>query len=240
MMAYNKNDPETIQRMFGSIANQYDRTNAVLSFQMHRYWNEQLVKKVIKSSDSEILLDLCCGTGEIAFSYLKSSKLSREAYLVDFCDEMLNCAKSKAYKLPLSHHKIHYIQADVQKLPLADLSADCATIAYGIRNVKNPAKCISEVYRILKPGSNFGILELTKPKNRILRMGHSFYLKTILPILGKALTSNQQAYQYLCNSIHTFIEPKDLQFLLLQAGFKEVEINPMCGGIATIISAKKF
>ncbi len=239
MMTYKKDDPKSIQNMFGTIASQYDRTNAVLSFQMHRIWNRELVKKVIGTSYPENVLDLCCGTGEIAFNYLKNRTGSCEAFMLDFCPEMLDCAKAKAGQMHMERHLIHYLQADAQEIPLPNNSIECATMAYGIRNIKDPQKSAKEVYRVLKPGATFGILELTQPSNRMLRMGHSLYLRYALPVLGKLLTSNQDAYSYLCNSIHTFIPPEKLVGVLEAAGFKDVQSHPMMGGIATIITGKK-
>lgn len=235
---YNKNDPQTIQVMFGSIAKQYDKTNAVLSFQLHRLWNRKLIQKVIGNASPSNFLDLCCGTGEIAFGSLKKCPTPCRAFLIDFCEEMLSCAKAKAQNLKLDRHDISYIQADAQQIPLPENSIKYATIAYGIRNVKDPGKCINEVYRVLKTGGKLGILELTQPKNPFLKFGHNIYLKNILPLMGKLLTSNQNAYQYLCNSIHTFIKPEDLENLLKETGFTTYRY-PLTGGIATILIAEK-
>lgn len=240
MTDYRKSAPETIQEMFGSIAKSYDRTNALLSFQLHRYWNRFLVRETSLKNHG-ILADLCCGTGEIAFTWLKSAPKAQAAYLIDFCPEMLECAKLKAEKLQLElKHKLSYLQADVQNLPLDSDSIDFATMAYGIRNVKDPALCFKEVFRTLKKGGKFGILELTEPENAFLRFGHGIYLKAILPVLGKFLSSNRQAYEYLSNSIKEFIKPQALKVLLQQAGFSEVHSTPLTGGIATVITAKKL
>lgn len=236
---YRKDSPATIQSMFNSIAKRYDFTNAVLSFSLHKYWNRNLVRHVRQAS-SHVLLDLCSGTGDIAFDYLRIMPSPCKAYLVDFSSEMLEHAKHKASQLKLQpEHQLSYIEADVQHLPLPDQMANCATMAYGIRNVQNPALCIQEVARVLKPGSCFGILELTRPRSRFLRWGHQVYLKTIMPFLGKWLTDNEQAYQYLCQSIQTFTAPEDLQNLLLANGFEKTKIYPLAGGIATIILGYK-
>ena len=240
MSKYDKNQPETIQAMFGSIASNYDKTNAALSLQMHRLWNRKLIDHTFTSGDTRTIADLCCGTGEIAFNWLKSANIKKKAYLVDFCEEMLHCAKHKAQTLKLDKkHHISYVQADVQKLPLRNASIDCATIAYGIRNVQDPSRCFKEVLRVLKPGGKFGILELTEPENSFLYFGHRIYLRTILPIMGKLLTSNKEAYQYLCNSIHNFVKAPDLAHQLEHIGFHDIEIHPLTGGIATIILARK-
>lgn len=241
-MNYSKDDPRTIQAMFGSIAKSYDRTNAILSFNLHRYWNRRLVDAVIGQQTAGVhsLLDLCCGTGEIALIYLKQAKKPCDAYLLDFCNEMLECAKAKVDSTTFrAAHRLHYLQADAQKIPLPDAFVDCATIAYGIRNVKNPQACIASIFRVLRPGGVVGILELTQPKNPMLRYGHQLYLKTALPILGWCSSSNREAYKYLCSSIQAFVPPQQLQQLLKEAGFVQVQLMPMTCGAATILIAKK-
>jgi demethylmenaquinone methyltransferase / 2-methoxy-6-polyprenyl-1,4-benzoquinol methylase len=239
MKGYNKNDPKTIQSMFDSIANSYDLTNGILSFQMHRLWNRQLIHALLKEPHSKTILDLCSGTGEIALGYLERCPIPQQAILVDFCAGMLRCAQQKAKKKKLQSHTIEYVQADVQVLPLSDHIFDKAMIAYGIRNVKDPQRCFQEVFRVLKPEGHFGILELTNPKSALLRFGHHIYLKTILPLIGKMVTSNKDAYQYLCNSIHTFVEPTHLRELLEKEGFVQTRIIPLTGGIATMILTQK-
>lgn len=237
MSDYQKNRPESIQAMFGSIASQYDRANAILSFQLHKVWNKRLVDSILSENNEFPVADLCCGTGEIGLTYLRKAKKESSLILIDFCQEMLDCARYKAEKLPLSHHSLQYIQADVQNIPLENEAVGAVSIAYGIRNVQDPRKCIKEVNRILMPNGKLGILELTQPTNVLLKMGHLFYLKALLPLLGKAITSNEEAYRYLCNSIQAFVKPKELEQILQEEGFRNILITPLHGGIATLITA---
>jgi len=240
MEQYRKDKPESIQAMFNDIAKNYDKTNAILSFQLHKWWNAQLVEHVINNSSPKSLLDLCCGTGDIALHFLKKTSQKKTVYMLDFSREMLACAKAKADRLLVTpRHKIIYLQEDAHRNSLPKESVECATMAYGIRNVKNPEQCIADVYRVLKPGGTFGILELTQPTNPILNLGHQIYLKGCLPIIGRCLTSNQQAYQYLCNSIHHFIKPKELEAILKKVGFQQTYYRSLTGGIATILIGKK-
>lgn len=239
MTLYNKNDPETIREMFNSIAKSYDKANGILSFQMHKRWNDTLVREAILAAHPDKLLDLCCGTGEIAFHYLRQAKHTPKVFLLDFSEEMLSYAREKADAEDLNHHDIVYFQADAQSIPLPENHIDCATLAYGIRNIKDPRQCIDDVYRVLKPGGTFGILELTQPSNSLLRLGHTVYLRTILPLMGKIVTSNKQAYDYLCRSIRTFIPPEKLEEMIKTAGFDEVKRISLLGGIATILIGRK-
>lgn len=229
---YSKQEPKSIQTMFNAIAPSYDLANKVLSLGLHDKWNQKLVDSV---GSGTVLLDLCAGTGEIAFAYLK--KYPVKAHLLDFSQAMLDVAEIKAEDLGFTG--LDFIQGDAQAIPLENDSVDRVTIAYGIRNVQNTKKCLQEVYRVLQKGGVFGLLELTRPNNRFLQMGHSVYLKGALPILGKMITKNKQAYQYLSSSIGSFISTDLLIKLLQEVGFDKVVATPLMGGIATIITCTK-
>lgn len=233
-LSYDKQQPETIQKMFGSIASRYDRANAILSFNLHKHWNKQLVKHVATHSPGNDYLDLCSGTGDIAFALGEQSPQPSNICLFDFCPEMLEIAKNKEIKGP---HTFTYKQGDAQKLPFDDNSYDSITISYGIRNVKSPQRCIKECKRVLRTDGVLAILELTRPTHPIMKFGHQCYLKGILPIIGKFVTENQQAYEYLCSSIHHFTAPHELAKIMRDEGFENVSIIPLTGGIATLVTA---
>lgn len=228
--------------MFGTIANSYDRMNGILSLQLHRLWNRKLMRETLKGlpGTNFTFADLCCGTGAITLPWLATNAHQQSAHLIDFCREMLKVAEQKAKAANLTaSHRIEYIKADVQSLPLPSNFLDFATIAYGIRNVKTPLLCFEEVFRTLKPNGTFGILELTKPKSLFLNFGHSIYLKTLLPLLGKLFSNNAEAYRYLSQSIQTFVEPVELQLLLTNVGFRSIRLIPLFGGISTLLIAQK-
>ena len=229
MSNYTKTEPSTIRALFDSIAPRYDLGNALMSGMLHKLWNNRLVSFACKSSPKNVL-DLCSGTGEIACMMQK--KLPAHYTLVDFSEEMLAIAQKR-----LPDAAIY--QADVEQLPLQDASFDVATCAYGIRNVRNRDKAFSELYRVMKPGGSIAILELTRPKQKILSKLHALYLTTIVPLIGKLLTSNQDAYRYLCNSIHSFVAPELLVQELEKAGFTDIMVKPQTFGIATLFTAKK-
>lgn len=238
-LPYSKKNPDTIKEMFNDIAKNYERGNAILSFQTYRLWNRALINAIFQPHKPQVILDLCCGTGDIAFPYLKRRQEPCTAHMLDFSSGMLHYARDKSERLKLDRHHLHFLEADAQKIPLEANSVDCATVAYGVRNIQNPVKCYEETLRVLRPGGHFGILELTRPANPLLRYSHQLYLKTALPILGKWITSNQNAYQYLCNSIHEFVEPKKIVEDLKLTGFEDVSQRQLFGGIATLITCKK-
>lgn len=229
---YKQSTPETIQTMFASIAERYDRANAAFSFGLHKKWNRALIKSVGKG---DCLLDLCAGTGDIAFGYLRRNP-NAQAILLDFCPEMLAVAQKKGNAF---EGRFSILEADAQQIPLKAGSVDVATISYGIRNVKDPEKCFQDVYRVLRPSGQFGILELTRPASSLLQRMHRLYLRYLLPILGKWAAKNIDAYHYLAESVQTFDSAEKLKEDLYKAGFSRVTCRPLMGGIATILVAEK-
>ena len=105
--------------------------------------------------------------------------------------------------------------------------------------MQDASRCIEEVMRVLRPGGRFGILELTRPSHWFLRLGHTLYLKTALPVIGKVLLANKQAYSYLCNSIQNFSSPTELESVMQEKGFQQTWRQPLMGGVATIIGGQK-
>ena len=241
MSKYNQQKPETIRTMFSTIAPNYDKTNAVISLKLYRSWNRQLINAIAHNSliRQHTLLDLCAGTGEVSFAWLQQQQESKKAILLDFCQEMLDVAQRKATHLSLDRHDLAFLQADAQFIPLEDQSVDCTTIAYGIRNVKEPRLCAHEVHRVLKPGGRFGILELSEPQNPLLRYAHTFYMRKVMPFLGALLTDNGDAYRYLSSSVHLFVKPTELEYMLKHAGFHKTWRKPLMGGVAHILIAEK-
>lgn len=239
---YEKSTPGAIRSLFNSIAQDYDRANSLMSFGMHYVWNRRLVKSLgVDFRKPNTLLDLCAGTGEISYEYLKQAKAAGAAcqsvHLLDFSEGMLEQAKvkSKAY----CEHKLSFHVADAQVLPLPAACVDYATMAYGIRNVQDPKKAAFEVLRVLRPGGTWGILELTRPQNGVLRWGHNLYLQHVLPLIGRAAASNEEAYNYLARSIREFLQPQDVAAMLRSLGFASVTLKPVFGGVAHILLAKK-
>lgn len=230
---YDKHNPFSIQALFDNIAPRYDLGNAMLSFHLHRLWNRSLATFLAQHNPAA-LLDLCCGTGEIALRLMQKLPTSRFC-LVDFSEAMLKIAKER-----ISHNDTRFIQADAQHLPIDESSFNAVSIAYGIRNVENRLKCFSEVHRVLKPGGWIGIAELTRPQTLPLSFLHKLYLRTIVPTIGKAITSNKEAYSYLCKSIEAFVLPEELACELKSTGFGHIIIQPKTFGIATLIFAQKL
>ncbi len=226
-MSYVKEKPETIRSLFDAIASHYTRGNFFLSFGLYRFWNYALIKDL---PPSERYLDLCCGTGDIALLYHKKAK---ECHLLDFSKNMLEIAKKRA---PAT---FYFYEADARNIPLEDKTIDLITVAYGIRNIPHFEDAIQEAFRVLKPGGTLAILELTKPENRFFRSLHSLFLKTYVPLAGKLITKNKKAYEYLADSIKTFIPPVQIQTALQKSGFENVKNRSLTFGTATLFFATK-
>lgn len=227
-------DPDSVRAMFGKIAGSYDFANAILCFNLCKLWNKRLAKSL---QNSQVLLDLCSGTGEIAFRWLDLQKAPKTAILLDFCEEMLRgaCAKSTPYQ---KNHTLKIIRADATAIPLENGSVDGVSVAYGIRNVQSSEKCFREVFRVLQPLGKFAILELTEPNNVILKKFHKGYLDFILPTLGGLISQEKEAYTYLSKSVQGFSKPEVIKAQLLNIGFIDVVIQPLTFGIATLIEAR--
>ena len=228
---YQKTAPESIQAMFASIASDYDKANTTFSFGLHKRWNKKLIDAL---PEVDQLLDLCAGTGEIAFGYLAKHPAA-QATLLDFCPEMLAVAQKKGTPF---EGRFSIEVGDAQHLPCPDKSVDAVTISYGIRNVRDPGKCFQEVARVLRPGGHFAILELTRPTNPLLRLGHKLHLRLLLPLLGRLAAKNGEAYTYLSKSVEGFASPEELEDNLRDAGLTPVKRIPLMGGLTTLFLAK--
>lgn len=219
-----------IQKMFGTIAKNYEKTNVWLSLGLCHYWNRILVKKI---SRKKHLLDLCAGTGVVGLEFLKRNPQAKVT-LVDFCPEMVEIAKKKAKDM--NHVSVY--QADCQELDFLTSSFDAISMAYGIRNLTNISRCLAHCQRLLKPNGELYILELTRPKMRFVRFFHKIYLKFFVPLIGKICTKEPVAYHYLSSTVKDFTPPSEIKKKLEEHNFT-VRILPLNFGIATLFCAKK-
>jgi len=235
MTQYTKNEPSSIRALFNTIANQYDLANCLMSFGLHALWNKKLVHNTVNTLQKEpcvTILDLCAGTGDIAFRFPQYKTLKIQAlHLLDFSHEMIAIAKKRGAK---NQEPIFYHEGDAQQLPFKNNTFSAITMAYGIRNIQNPKKCLMECRRVLKIGGTLAILELTRPKNSILQHLHTLFLRTYIPLIGKLITKDKAAYNYLKSSVLQFLSPEELIKIAEDIGFTKIKIEPLSGGIATL------
>lgn len=220
-----------IQSMFGSIARSYDRANHILSFGIDFYWRRQLVK-LVKASKPHRVADLATGSGDVAIALKKALGPDVQITGLDFCNEMLDQAKAKD-----KSQSIHFHFGDCTKLPIADDALNAVTIAFGLRNVIDRKKALSEMHRILdKDTGRLFILEFSKPRMWI-RPFYFIYLRGLLPLLAWLTTGNASSYKYLGTSIQGFPEAPQLAKEIKDAGFAKVIIHPLSQGIVMIHEA---
>ncbi|PYJ45533.1 MAG: bifunctional demethylmenaquinone methyltransferase/2-methoxy-6-polyprenyl-1,4-benzoquinol methylase UbiE [Verrucomicrobia bacterium] len=221
--------PERVQHMFGSIARRYDLANHILSCGADFYWRNRAAQIVANWNPKEII-DLATGTGDLALAIQR--KLPESQIVgADFLPEMLEIANRKGLR--------QTIVANAMKLPCADSSFDCITVAFGLRNMENCGAALREMARILRKGGHLLILEFSLPRFSILRAAYRFYLHRFLPILGSLLTRHKDAYAYLGESIEEFPRGEAMVRLLEANGFRNAAARPLSSGIVTIYTAEK-
>lgn len=239
MTHYSSAAPETIRSLFDRIAHRYDLGNALCSFGLFRHWNASLVRALLKQRTSGPLLDLCCGTGEIALLAMKRAPSLRQGYLLDFSPQMLEEAERKWQLKGNDQQQLHFLQADAQQIPLPDRSIGLVSQAYGIRNVQDPVRCMREVWRVLQPGGVWAILELTSPHSPLIGLAYRTYLRLVLPWIGKVVSGDVDAYRYLARSICQFMPPDQITCHLNEVGFELIELRRLFCGAAHLWIVKK-
>ena len=221
--------------MFGEIAPQYDRMNHLLSMNVDRLWRRSTVKRMAPQPGNRIL-DVCTGTGDLAIAFHRHLKGDCEVIGTDFCEEMLQVARTK----PLKQGSIVFSQADAQSLPFEDDSFDIVTVAFGLRNVEDTDQGLRELTRVCKPGGRIGVLEFTEPRRWPIRPAYGWYFRNVLPRIGQRLAkNNMSAYDYLPQSVGEFPAYEALVKRMLQAGMKTATFKPFTFGIATLYMGTK-
>jgi demethylmenaquinone methyltransferase/2-methoxy-6-polyprenyl-1,4-benzoquinol methylase len=227
----NAKKSETIRSMFNAVSERYDLANTVLSLGIHHLWRKKLVR-YSGAKPGDKILDCATGTGDLSFEFERALGGRTEILGTDFSEKMLEKAVAKGKALGSN---VRFEQVDVTALPFADSSFDVATISFGIRNVSDPAKGLSELGRVVKPGGKVLVLEFGQPKNSAFNAVYGVYSTRILPKIGGWVSGQPQAYDYLQKSSAAF--PCREKFLELARGtgfFSKLEYRPVSGGIAYI------
>lgn len=218
-----------VREMFSRIAPRYDFLNHALSFSLDKVWRRCTARKfrrILRRTDARVL-DLCCGTGDLTFA-LERVRVheirDRGAYRFpligsDFAQPMLDRARRKS----AAHARSTvFATADALHLPFADDSFDLITSAFGFRNLVNYEGGLREIVRVLKPGGEVGILEFSEPGAGAMAGLFRFYFRRVLPHVGKAISGNKEAYEYLPGSVAKFPGPTEITSLMRKVGFTSV------------------
>lgn len=218
-----------VREMFTRIAPRYDLLNHLLSAQMDRVWRSRTARelKPILERPDALVLDLCCGTGDLAFSLQRRARA--RILGVDFSHTMLVGARKKAVAAN-GNAPLPFLEADALRLPFDGESFDLVTSAFGFRNLANYQDGLQEILRVLKPGGTLGILEFAEPAPGILGDAYRFYTRTVLPKIGGWISGDAEAYSYLPKSVARFFRPEEFASLLVTAGFGQVRYHLMTLG----------
>jgi len=233
-MTDGKGKEKRVYNVFQRISSCYDPMNDIITLGVHRLWKKRLIRSIpVESKD---ILDVCCGTGDIAMGMGKHLKTSQIAAL-DFSSAMLQVAERRAQAAHLKN--IKFILGDALNLPFRDNTFDSVTISFGIRNTSDYKRVLEEIQRVMKPGGHFFCMEASYPESRILRGILSAYCRSIVPLLGKFLARSYGEYTWLNESVADFISKEELTGLIEEAGFIRVKLRTFLFGSCTLHSGIK-
>ncbi|MGB2624613.1 MAG: bifunctional demethylmenaquinone methyltransferase/2-methoxy-6-polyprenyl-1,4-benzoquinol methylase UbiE [Candidatus Acidiferrum sp.] len=233
-----------VREMFSQIAPRYDLLNHLLSFQIDRLWRRRTARillPILQRPDA-LVLDLCCGTGDLAFDLARAG----QARIVgaDFSHPMLVRANEKR-ALELSHSPtgtpriLPFLEADALRLPFADQSFDLVTTAFGFRNLANYEAGLLEIRRVLKPGGTIAILEFTEPPPGLLGTLYRWYFREVLSRVGGLISGHYAAYTYLPKSVSRFFRPPELASQMTAAGYTSVNFKVWTFGAVALHTAQR-
>jgi len=226
-------DPVEVNSMFARIAQKYDVANRFLSGGIDIWWRFRLVQAVSRAQPKRIL-DLATGSGDVAFALSKRVPTASEIVGMDFCQPMLDEAEKKKAGQPEEIARIvRFQQGDGLAIPLADGGFDAVTISFGLRNMADRQRSLTEMRRILRPGGRMFVLEFSQP-NRWVRPFYLFYLRKLLPAIAGFITGDRAAYTYLNKTIEQFPDRESLADEIRKAGFSSVSVKSLSGCIVAL------
>ena len=234
MQQYLQNKKGLVQNVFDQVYDQYDLMNDFISLGIHRLWKKNLIN-MMNPSQNQNLIDVACGTGDIAKLFLNYVNKRCQITCVDPNKHMVNKGKEKLNKFK----NLNWIISTAEKLPLNDNKFDFYTISFGLRNTKNLNKALAEAHRVLKPGGRYLCLEFSKIQNSDLEFIYKNYSK-LIPSIGKFVVGDEKPYKYLIKSIENFVNQDELIDLMKKNGFKKCTYRNLSGGIVSIHSGWKI
>jgi len=219
-----------VRQMFAAIAPRYDAANQLLSLGVHKGWRRKAVR-LSQAAPGDRVLDCATGTGDLALEFKRAVGPDGEVTGTDFCAEMLAAAPAKAAREGL---EVRFAVADALALPYAEAEFDVASIAFGIRNVDDPLRCLRELGRVVKPGGRVVVLEFGQPRGAFGALFRA-YSSTVMPVIGGLVTGNRPAYEYLPRTAARFPAGEKFLELMREAGcFSRCEAHPLFLGTAFV------
>jgi demethylmenaquinone methyltransferase/2-methoxy-6-polyprenyl-1,4-benzoquinol methylase len=234
-MALDKSDAR-VREMFAEIAPRYDFLNHLLSLGTDVYWRSRTVR-IVRPQGKAPILDLCTGTGDLAFAYARAAGDGTPVVGADFCRPMLAIGRSKALQRT---EDLALVEADGQRLPFADDVFQIVSVAFGLRNINDTDAGLREMLRVCQKGGRIAILEFSLPRMQPFRSVYGLYFRHVLPRVGRWLARNRQdAYEYLPASVEEFPAGEALAERIRGAGASEVVYYPLTLGVATLYVGTK-
>lgn len=224
-----------VEEMFNYISPRYDLLNHLLSVNIDKLWRKRVVE-MLKEHSQQKILDVATGTADfaIAAAKLENSKITG----IDISGGMLEVGQQKINKLGLDN-QIQLLKADAENMPFDENSFDAAIVGFGVRNFESLNKGLNEIYRVLKPGGMFYVLEFSRPAKTPVKQLYKLYFNIILPKVGGWISKNKSAYSYLPESVNEFPDGENFLTILAESGFINNSYFEQSFGIATIYKACK-
>ena len=222
---------ERVRGVFDSIAYRYDITNHLLSFGADIYWRRAAVG-VAEPRDDEKVLDMCCGSGDFIFSFVKNGVGPERLTGCDFSSEMIEIAKEKERRK--GGAGIEWVVGDCSRTEFSDGSFDIVSCGFGVRNMEDLGAGLREMHRVLRVGGRVCILEFSLPKRRFSGLLYRFYLGKVLPLIGGLVTGRFAAYRYLARTVADWDAKIDMAAKLKKAGFEVLKVKKLSFGIAKV------
>ncbi len=220
-------DPKAVQKLFDSVAPSYDLLNDLLSFGLHRVWKKQLLLWLAPTA-GEQWLDLCCGTGDLAFALARKIRPGGRVYGVDSAQQPLDLARKRG--IEESCPDIYWLKKDALNTGLPPCAFDGAVMAYGLRNLTDPLAGFKEIHRLLKPGSRAGVLDFSHcPEGSKRALFQRFYLRKIVVPIAATIGYREQ-YEYLEKSLRNFPIGSVQEELALEVGFRTAAYRSLAAG----------
>ena len=228
-----------LYEMFNTVPRHYDLLNKIMTLGLDKKWRNRATQACLASSPENIL-DICCGTGDLAHSLSLIKNKDTGIIALDYSRLMLDIAVQKT---GLLKDQLSFIIGDASRLPFQDESFDCVGISFAFRNLtyRNPkiSDHLAEIVRIIKPGGRFVIVESSQPKSSLIRKLFHIYLRVYVAKIGALISGEKGAYNYLAESATQFYTPGEIKDMLMKAGFSKVDYQPLFFGAAGIHIAVK-